>query len=139
MKRLRTLFAAGAALLFPLAAGAAELRVTVSDGPIAPVTLYVALFGTAEAMAADKPLAAQTMQMRDGSAQLVFLGLPPGRYALKSFADENGNGKLDTNIVGLPTERYGFSNNAKGRMGPPGFDAAAIQLDTDSSISFQLH
>ena len=101
--------------------------------------LYVALFDTPEAMAADTALAAQTLPMREGTAQLVFVGLPPGRYAIKSFADENGNGRLDTNLVGLPTERYGFSNDAKGRMGPPAFDAAAVTLDADSSIAFRLH
>ncbi|MDB5876834.1 MAG: hypothetical protein JWQ41_248 [Variovorax sp.] len=130
---------AAALLLLPLSAGAADLRVTVSNGPAAPATLYVALFGSPESFATNKPLAAQTLPLRDGSAQLVFIGLPPGRYMLKSFADENGNGKLDTNLVGLPTERYGFSNDAEGRMGPPGFDAASVPLDADSSIAFRLH
>ncbi|CAN5559268.1 DUF2141 domain-containing protein [soil metagenome] len=131
--------ASAAALLIPLAADAADLRVTVSDGPAVPSTLYIALFASPDTMAADKPVASQTLQMREGNAQLVFMGLPPGRYVLKSFADENGNGKLDTNIVGLPTERYGFSNDAKGRMGPPGFDAAAVVLDGDRSIAFRLN
>lgn len=133
------LAATAAAFLLPLAVSAENLRVAVSDGPATAATLYVALFDTPEAFAADKPLAAQTLPLRDGAAQLVFIGLPPGRYVLKSFADENGNGKLDTNLVGLPTERYGFSNDAKGRMGPPAFDAAAVPLDADSSIAFRLH
>jgi uncharacterized protein (DUF2141 family) len=137
LSRSLTLLAAAVAL--PFAAGAADLRVTVSGGPATPATLYVALFDSAEAMAADKPLAAQTLPMRDGTAQLLFIGLAPGRYALKSFADENGNGKLDTNMVGVPTERYGFSNDATGRMGPPAFDAAAVVLDTDSSIALRQH
>ncbi len=138
MNPSHALSALAAMLLLPLAATAADLRVTVSDGPSAPATLYVALFDTPEALAADKPLASQTLPLRDGTGQLVFIGLPPGRYVLKSFADENGNGKLDTNLVGLPTERYGFSNDAKGRMGPPGFDAAAVPLDADASIAFRL-
>ncbi|MGJ7582834.1 DUF2141 domain-containing protein [Variovorax sp. RHLX14] len=71
-------------------------------------------------------------------AKLIFVGLPPGRYAVKSFADENGNGKLDTNLVGLPTERYGFSNDAKGRMGPPSFEQASFMLEADNSIVFRL-
>jgi len=130
--------AAAAALLLPLAASAADLRVTVSDGPAVPATLYVALFDTAEALAGNKALASQSLPLRNGSAQLVFAGLPAGRYVLKSFADENGNGKLDTNLVGLPTERYGFSNDAKGRMGPPTFDEAAVPIDADSAIVFRL-
>lgn len=127
-----------AAFALPLAASAADLRVAVSNGPATAATLYVALFDSAGTMAADKPLAAQVLPMRDGAAQLVFIGLPPGRYAIRSFADENGNVKLDTNLVGLPTERYGFSNDATGRMGPPDFDAAAVPLDADRSIAIHL-
>lgn len=139
-RTLSLLVAMGAMVAVPLAASAAELRVAVSDGPAAPAVLYVALFDTAEAMTADKALAAQTLPMREGEAQLVFVGLPPGRYALKSFADENGNGKLDTNLVGVPIERYGFSNEARGRMGPPAFDAAAVPLEaTGGSIALRLH
>jgi uncharacterized protein (DUF2141 family) len=120
MHPFQALTALAAALALPLAASAADLRVT-------------------EALAADKALAAQTLPLRDGKAQLVFAGLPAGRYVLKSFADENGNGKLDTNLVGLPIERYGFSNDARGRMGPPTFDAAAVPVEADSSIAFRLH
>lgn len=140
MHPFRTLSAFAAVLAIPLAASAADLRVAVSDGPAVPATLYVALFDSAEALTADKAVAAQTLPMRDGKAQLVFVGLPPGRYALKSFADENGNGKLDANLVGVPIERYGFSNDARGRMGPPTFDAAAVLLEAaDSSIALRLH
>lgn len=127
-----------AAVALPWAVSAADLRVTVTDGPTAPATLYLALFDTAQAYASGVALSSQKVEMRDGTAQWVFSDLPMGRYVVKSFADENGNARLDTNIVGLPTERYGFSNNAKGRMGPPPFDAAAVQLDADSSITVRL-
>lgn len=137
MKFRKAFFAVGAVLL-PLAVGAADLHVTVSGGPTTPATLYVVLFDTAERYAADKALASQKVPMRDGTAQLTFTGLTQGRYAIRSFADENGNAQLDTNLVGLPTERYGFSNDARGRMGPPAFDAAAVQVDADRSIAFRL-
>lgn len=127
------------ALLIPVAASAADLHVTVSNGPTVPATLYVGLYDTAEAFVADKPLASQKVPMRDRKALLSFNGLAAGRYAIKAFADENGNEKLDANLVGLPTERYGFSNEARGRMGPPAFDAAAVTVDADSSIAFRLH
>lgn len=137
MKLFQTL---GAALLLApfAAAGAADLRVTVSDGPATAATLYVALFDTAEGFAADKSVAAQILPLRDGAAQVAFLGLPAGRYVLKLFADENGNAKLDTNMMGLPTERYGFSNDARGNFGPPAFDAAAIRLEADTAASVHL-
>ena len=126
------------ALLAPLAVGAADLRVTVVDGPAGPSTLYIALFDGAEAFDTTKSVAAQTLQAREGGGQVAFLGLPVGRYALRMFADENGNGKLDTNLLGLPIERYGFSNDARGTMGPPGFDAAAFRVDGDTAVTVHL-
>jgi uncharacterized protein (DUF2141 family) len=52
----------------------------------------------------------------------------PGRYGVKLFQDLKGTGKLAKNLLGVPQEPYAFSNNAKGTMGPPGFDAAAFDV-----------
>lgn len=117
---------------------AADLRVTVTNGPPGPATLYIALFDTADSFSASRAMMSQKVEMHESVAQWVFGGLPEGLYAIKSFADENGNGKLDTNLIGLPVEHYGFANNARGRMGPPAFDAAAVQVNADSSIRFEL-
>jgi uncharacterized protein (DUF2141 family) len=63
----------------------------------------------------------------NGSAVCEFQGVTPGRYAVSVFHDENSNGKMDTNFIGIPKEGVGASNDAKGRFGPPKFDAAAFQ------------
>ncbi len=47
--------------------------------------------------------------------------LKAGKYSFKFFHDENNNNKLDTNWVGIPKEGFGFSNNARGTIGPPSF------------------
>jgi len=127
-----------AALLAPLGALAADLSLSVADGPAADATLYVALYDSAAGFAGSQSLAAQTVPMRAGTARLVFPGLAPGRYAVRAFADENGNGKLDTNLLGMPTERYGFSNDAKGNRGAPDFEAAAIGVDADLQTVIHL-
>jgi uncharacterized protein (DUF2141 family) len=130
-----------AALLAPLGAFAAELQLNIADGPATSSTLYVALFDSADAYTAgtsEKALASQTAPMRAGAAEVVFRGLAPGRYAVRMFADENGNAKLDTNLMGMPTERYGFSNDAKGKRAAPGFDAAAISVDADVKTTVHL-
>ena len=127
-----------AALLAPLGALAADLSLSVADGPAADATLYVALYDSAAGFAGSQSLASQTVPMRAGTARLVFPGLAPGRYAVRAFADENGNGKLDTNLLGMPTERYGFSNDAKGNRGAPDFEAAAIGVDADLQTVIHL-
>jgi uncharacterized protein (DUF2141 family) len=60
---------------------------------------------------------------------VIFSNLDPGRYAIILFHDENGNGKLDKNALGVPTEPYGFSNNVQGFLGPPAFEKTAMRLD----------
>ena len=140
----RTLYAAtavaalAAATFVPLSARAADLSLNVAAGPATEATLYIALYADAASFSASKPLASQSLPLREGKARVVFAGLPPGRYAVRAYADENGNGKLDTNLVGLPTERYGFSNDARGKLGAPDFEAAAIGVDADLQSAIHL-
>jgi uncharacterized protein (DUF2141 family) len=63
-----------------------------------------------------------------GNAVCEFPRLSAGTYAISVFHDENSNGKLDTNFMGIPREGVGASNNAKGHFGPPKFDAAAFRF-----------
>ncbi|MBZ0107627.1 MAG: DUF2141 domain-containing protein [Candidatus Scalindua rubra] len=58
-----------------------------------------------------------------------FLDIAPGTYALAVIHDENVNGKLDTNWLGVPKEGYGFSNDVKGVLGAPAFSAASFPYD----------
>ena len=60
--------------------------------------------------------------------RVVFTGLSAGDYAVAAFHDADGDGELDQNILRIPTEGYGFSNGARGFMGPPSFDDAALTI-----------
>lgn len=55
-----------------------------------------------------------------------FANIPPGKYAMVVIHDENMNGKLDTNWLGVPNEGYGFSNNAKALLSAPSFSDASF-------------
>jgi uncharacterized protein (DUF2141 family) len=63
-----------------------------------------------------------------GTASITFANIPEGEYAISVFHDENNNKKIDTNMVGIPKEGVGASNNAKGRLGPPRYDDAKFEL-----------
>ncbi len=66
--------------------------------------------------------------------------LPPGRYAVAAYADDNKNGKQDKNFLGVPKEIYGFSNDARGMFGPPDFSEAAFEIGEGVvTKSIQLH
>ncbi|MCY1723310.1 DUF2141 domain-containing protein [Prolixibacteraceae bacterium Z1-6] len=60
--------------------------------------------------------------------------LKPGNYAFKYFHDENMDEKINTNFMGLPREGYGFSNNAKGKFGPPTFDKMIFEVTHTDTI-----
>ena len=73
---------------------------------------------------------AAIMQTIPGTVrELLFRSLPPGRYALAVFHDENANRKLDT-FLGVPREGFGFSRNPTIRFGAPRFDKVTIELAT---------
>jgi uncharacterized protein (DUF2141 family) len=65
--------------------------------------------------------------------------LPAGTYALRVMHDRNGNQTLDSNLVGMPTEPWGFSNNAAGSFGPPGWDDARFELGDDQRQTITLN
>jgi len=69
------------------------------------------------------------IKIRDKQARCDFEDIPPGTYALAVVHDENMNGKLDTKWLGIPTEGYGFSNDAKSLLGAPSFSAASFAYD----------
>jgi uncharacterized protein (DUF2141 family) len=64
-----------------------------------------------------------------GRATCDFAGVVPGTYAVSVTHDENSDGKLDRTFIGIPREGVGASNNARGSIGPPHFDAAAFHVD----------
>jgi uncharacterized protein (DUF2141 family) len=80
------------------------------------------------------------IKVRDKQARCDFEDIPPGTYALAVVHDENMNGKLDTKWLGIPTEGYGFSNNAKALLSAPTFSAASFSYDGQNlDMTIGLH
>ena len=118
-------------LLGAVPAQAADLTVVVSNITSNAGNVMVGLFDSAAAFpktVTQGVLAAAAGRDATGRVTLVLRDLTPGTYAVSAYHDLNGNGQLDSNLMGLPTEPYGFSNNARGSFGPPSFQAAGITL-----------
>jgi uncharacterized protein (DUF2141 family) len=90
--------------------------------------MLCALFSSAEAFPrkADQAIARLTAKIAKHQATCDFTAVAPGTYAVSVVHDENSNGKLDRNFIGMPREGVGASNDAKGHMGPPKFSAASF-------------
>ncbi|WP_281078486.1 DUF2141 domain-containing protein [Variovorax paradoxus] len=115
----------------------AEIVVEVR-GAFPPGQVRLALYGSPESFLR-KPVATGHANLTDGVAVLSFSDLSPGRYAFSAYLDLNGNGKLDTNSMGIPIEPLAFSRNARGRMGPPAFEDAAFALEpSGAKIALEL-
>ena len=85
------------------------------------------------------PVRADGAPAQGEEAAFSFQDLKPGEYAVMITHDENGNGKLDTNVMGMPLEGYGFSNNPQ-VMRKPTWDEARFTVgDGDVAIDVDLH
>ncbi len=69
-----------------------------------------------------------------GTARCVIRAPGPGRYAFAFMHDEDANGRMNTDSIGLPQEGYGFGNDARGTLGAPSFDSAAYEVHAGQRV-----
>ena len=104
-----------------------ELRVEIIGLKSTEGQIRVALFDSEKAFL-HNPVKAGIVPIEQSRGYWQVKRLPPGAYALAVYHDRNSNGKLDSNMLGIPLEPYGFSNNARGVLGPPSFGDARFQV-----------
>jgi len=112
-------------------ADAAELIISI-DNPPAHGTVIAMLFNSGSTFV-DLRDPVKVMALPSGGAPSGRIAdLTRGEYALVVYHDENGNGRLDKNFIGIPSEPLGFSNRYW-PQGPPAFTKAAFKLEADES------
>jgi len=72
---------------------------------------------------------------RAAETVVTLKDVPAGTWAVLAYQDENENNELDRNFIGIPKENYGFSRNARGKFGPPGFEDAAIEVKDGTTVT----
>lgn len=109
------------------AAGEAQLTVTIQGVLPQPSQLRVGVF---DAATYDNPPPAirQVVDAASPETVVVFDHLVPGRIAVKVHQDLDGDGEMDTTLIGVPEEPFGLSNNVKPGMSAPGFDETGFDL-----------
>ena len=132
-------------LLPGTAVNADELTVSVDNIKEAG-EIHIAIYDSADAFEADRGekggaapgITQGTIEMVEPGSVTYRYELPPGTYAIGIFHDANLNNRLDNYFFGVPREQYGFSNNARGFMGPPSFEDAAFLVEGKTKISISL-
>ena len=132
-------------LLPGTAANADELTLRVDNIKEAG-EIHIAIYDSADAFEADRGekggaapgITQGTIEMVEPGSVTYRYELPPGTYAIGIFHDANLNNRLDNYFFGVPREQYGFSNNARGFMGPPSFEDAAFLVEGKTKISISL-
>ena len=99
------------------------------------------LYSSANGFPSDpsRSLRTDVVVANDGMATCRFTGVAMGAYAIAVVHDANGNGKLDRNLLGMPIEGVGASNNPTSRFGPPPFAKASfVYLGAFTKLSIQV-
>jgi len=96
--------------------------------------IRIAMFDSKEAYdEKEDPIHAVVLEVDDTTLEWNDDDLPYGNYAIAVYHDKNTNGELDTNLLGIPKEAYGFSNNARGRFGPASWSDAHFKINSAQS------
>lgn len=129
--------AAPAAAQSAVQSGRSRLTFTFETGAETG-TVLVALYDGQAAYEGGAPGRVAQVDVATGQRVAVFENLPEGTYAMKAVHDVNGNGRMDLNPFGLPSEPYAFSNNAVGNMGPAGWDRARFDVSGDTTQTIRI-
>ena len=98
--------------------------------------IHVSLFNSEQSYEEKK---AYRSLVSNPDTAIVLLTLPAGEYVISIYQDNNNNGKLDTNFIGIPKELFGFSNY-DGRSIPGNFNKHRIQVnDSTKNILVNLY
>ncbi len=102
-------------------------------------TVQVCVFNKADAFPDNQNLAVKCVVAKatKGSMKIKVDGLAPGSYAFGVHHDKNGDGRINTNFVGIPKEPLGASNGARGKIGPPKYADAVIMLTKEVTIMLE--
>ena len=85
----------------------------------------------------ENPVIVGTSSVINYSSKISFDSISPGKYAIQFFHDENENQKMDFNLIGIPKEKFGSSNDVKPILGPPKFEKMLFDIYEDKKIVMQ--
>lgn len=115
---IQTVLLSLAILSCSIKANSQKLTVVISGVKNDKGYVRVALYNSSKTFMQNPFKTAET-KAREGHVMVVFQDVPEGEYAASVLHDLNGNKTMDENLLGIPKEGFGFSNDAMGAFGPP--------------------
>jgi uncharacterized protein (DUF2141 family) len=114
----------------------AAATLTLEIGGVAPSrgVVMIGLYDSEAGWTSGSAVTGARAEVDGDHVTAVFADLPAGTYGVKMYHDINANGEMDTNLMGIPSEPFAFSNNARGRFGPPSWEAAVFELSADGTV-----
>jgi uncharacterized protein (DUF2141 family) len=111
------------------------------DVPVSTVrnnrgVVFVALYDQSNWLKPGRFITARKVRAHRGTVHAYFQGIRPGRYGVAVFHDENANGRVDKNFVGLPAEGFGFSRTTPRRV--PRFSETSFSLQRTTTQPVRL-
>ena len=132
-----SVFVLGILPLLAQSPGPATVTVKVTGLRSEKGQVKIAVFNSSASWLGDHPAYSSTHAAASRSVIWKLTGVPYGEYGLAVFHDENKNGKMDKNVLGIPQEAYGFSNNMRVIFGPPKWEKSKVVVNaatTDIAI-----
>ncbi len=117
--------------------GITTVRVEVTNLATSAGVVQCVLFASADGFPSDLSRASAVVRVRPAAedrAVCEFRDVLPGTYAVSMSHDENSNGHLDTNFLGIPTERWGISTDPEPFMRAPTFDESRFSVGNDPVV-----
>jgi uncharacterized protein (DUF2141 family) len=111
-----------------------SLTVTVKNIKESKGNIRVGLFTSEEKFLKDA-VEGKVVKATGTEVTVEFKNLKSGDYGLSVIHDENENGELDTNLIGMPKEGFAFGNNSMGTFGPPPFEKAKVSIKDKSNVT----
>jgi len=124
-------------LLLSQHAVAGDLTVNISDVEAGKGNLMIGIYASEEDFKSGKVSFHSKVKAVNGKEVAIFENLPDGEYAIKMYQDENSNNEMDFNMMGIPKEGYGFSNNV-GMFGAPEYKEAKFTVKENTAIEIDL-
>lgn len=115
------------------AQGSSTLVLTVEGIREVSGLLSIGLYNSETGHKTGQAIVGARPDVDSASVEVTFEGLAEGQYAINLFHDVDGNGEMNTNMFGIPTEPYAFSNNAKGTFGPAKWVDANFTVGADTN------